>query len=495
MAVLVLLALVAAKVATDAGAPGGLLSAAQAAAFALIAAAAATRRAPWLDAPRAALLALAVLLFPTVYGEVGGDGIQAFVVARSVVLDGDLDLANDYAGLGAPVVATAAGVATSHLPVGLALLWIPAFLLAHAGVALAAAAGAPLAADGFSVPYRSAVTAATYLYATLGLLLLEAEVRRRHGRAVALLAALGIWLATPLHFYMTANPAMAHGVSVFAASAFVVGWLRVRERHAAPPRAWALVGLLGALMTLVRLQDAVLLALPAADLAARRPPRWTASMAGYAAAAALLGSVQLLAWLRLFGSGFLPAVLGFNLVGGTEPNVAGVLLSPRHGLFYWTPLYVLCVIGWLAWMRRDLRVGLLVAAGFAASVLVNASMQDWWGSEAFGQRRLLGLTPLFALGLGEALGALGKPWRRLAAAALAVLAAWTWSFEGIYNSGVVAPRDQAITYAQLTRAQADALRRRLVRMHGRLPARLWAPLWSASGGKWLDEAPLHGRVD
>jgi hypothetical protein len=36
---------------------------------------------------------------------------------------------------------------------------------------------------------------------------------------------------------------------------------------------------------------------------------------------------------------------------------------------------------------------------------VNASLQDWWSAEAFGQRRLLGLTPLFAIGLGEVLGA------------------------------------------------------------------------------------------
>ena len=82
---------------------------------------------------------------------------------------------------------------------------------------------------------------------------------------------LAIWLATPLHFYMTANPAMAHGASVFTSSAFVVAWLRVRDREAASGRAWAMVGLLGGLMTVVRLQDAVLLALPVADLLWRRP--------------------------------------------------------------------------------------------------------------------------------------------------------------------------------------------------------------------------------
>src|SRR5207237_4829087 len=112
-----------------------------------------------------------------------------------------------------------------------------------------------------------------------------AALRRRHGRARALLAVLAIWFATPLHFYMTANPAMAHGASVLAATAFVLAWLAVRARAAERPRAWLLLGLLGGLMTLVRLQDAVLLALPVLDLAVRRPAGWTGRLTRYLAAA------------------------------------------------------------------------------------------------------------------------------------------------------------------------------------------------------------------
>jgi hypothetical protein len=418
------------------------------------------------------------------------------VVVRSVLLDHDLDLANDYAGLGAPVALTPGGRATSHLPIGLALVWTPPFLLAHLGTALAAALGASVSADGFSVPYRSGVTAGTYAYGVIALLLLESELRRRVGAAAALVAVLAIWLATPLHFYMTANPAMAHGASVFTSSAFVVAWLRVREREAASGRAWAMVGLLGGLMAVVRLQDAVLLALPVADLLWRRPPGFIARLAHYLPAAAALGLFQLMVWRQLYGGGFLSTVLAVNLVGGTRPEVAGVLFSPRHGLFYWTPLYVACVLGWALLARRDLRLAALLAAGFAASVLVNASLQDWWSAEAFGQRRLLGLTPLFAIGLGEVLGVLSARPRALAAAALAVLALWNVSFEGIYNSGVVAPRDQAITYDELAGAQVDALRRRVVGLHGRLPPALWVFAYERLGGLWLDDVGRsRGLVD
>src|SRR5438552_1115845 len=224
--------------------------------------------------------------------------------------------------------------------------------------------GAEVAADGFSVPYRSALTAATYVYAALALLFLESELRRRHGRSLALLVVLAIWLATPLHFYMTANPAMAHGASVFAASAFVLAWLAVRSTPVVISRRWALVGMMGCLMSM-------------------------------------------------------------------------------------------------------------------------------------GQLRLLGLTPLLALGLGQALGSLDRRLRPAAAGALALLALWTLSFEGVYNSGVVAPRDQAITYGELAAAQADALRRRVVALDGKIPARAWALAYGALGGTWVDggRRSLGGRID
>lgn len=498
-AALVLAGLVAvtAKVAADAGGPRWILSSAQMVAVAVTGYLLTARtRAGWLDAPRAVLVALALLLLPTVYGEVGGDGVQAFVVVRSPLLDGDLDLENDYRGLGARPVATETGQATSHLPVGLALLWIPPFVATHAAVMLASALGAAVNPDGFSVPYRSAVTASTYLFGIFALLLIEAELRRRHGRGLALLSVLGVWFATPLHFYLTANPAMAHGASVGAATAFVVGWLRVRQ--APTPRGWLVLGLLGGLMTLVRLQDAVLLVLPLADLAIRRPPRPMGLATRFLAGAAVMGALQLLLWLRLYGAGFVETILRVNLVGGgTGPHILDLLLSARHGLLTWTPLYVVCIAGWLVWLRREAGLAALALGGFALSVLVNASMQDWWGAEAFGQRRLLGLTPLFALGLGQALALLRARPLAVLGAAMAALAAWNQSFAWVYNSELVARRDQAVSLDRLAPAQVEWAWRRLLGLHGRLPPTLWALAHDNLKGIWLDEGPrsLGARID
>ena len=87
---------------------------------------------------------------------------------------------------------------------------------------------------------------------------------------------------------------------------------------------------------------------------------------------------------------------------------------------------------------RRLDGGAVLATTFGLAVLVNGAMQDWWGSESFGQRRMLGLTPLFAIGLGEALAFLRRRPLLLPAAALAALVAWNLQFAYIFNSEMLA---------------------------------------------------------
>ncbi|HEV7501773.1 MAG TPA: hypothetical protein VGQ33_17275, partial [Vicinamibacteria bacterium] len=82
------------------------------------------------------------------------------------------------------------------------------------------------------------------------------------------------------------------------------------------------------------------------------------------------------------------------------------------------------------------------------------------------------------------------------AVGIAALAAWTLSFEGVYNSGMAAPRDQAIPYASLAAAQRDALQRAVVGLYGRVPDPAWIAAYGTVGGAWLDgAASLPGRID
>jgi hypothetical protein len=486
---------VAAKVAVDAGAPSLLLDAMRLLGLAAALAALRDPATRWLDRWRLLLVVLGFWALPSVYSRVGGDGVQCYVLLRSPLLDGDLAFANDYAGLGARPVISAAGEVTTRFPIGLSLLWLPSFLLAHMASSLLSLAGGPLPADGFSPVYQSAVTAASFLYGMAALVLLERSLRRRYPPGTALGVVLALWLATPLHFYMVANPSMTHAASAFAVTLFVLSWLHARQ--VGTLAAWLGTGVAAGLAGWVRPQDAVLLVVPLVDLAlgaeSQRSRRLLSLLAGPALMAAAQGAV----WVALYGPGFVGVIQDQSYVGRTEVQVVDILLSARHGLFTWTPVYLAAVFGWLLWIRSAPRTAGLFLLGFAASVLVNGAMQDWWGSEAFGQRRLLGLTPLFAWGLAETASALVRHPGAALSLILAALVAWNIQLESIYNSQVIATRTQAMSLDRLASAQVDLAYRRLLRWEGRLPQRLWALLYEYTRGIWIDEGArsLGGVID
>ena len=112
-----------ATVLRGAGAPAawGTAAAGIAIALGLIAVLASPARRAWLDGPRLALAAAGLLSLGTIYLAVGGDGYEYYALLRSPVLDGDLDFANDFAGLGANPVLSPRGEITSRVAMGVSL--------------------------------------------------------------------------------------------------------------------------------------------------------------------------------------------------------------------------------------------------------------------------------------------------------------------------------------------------------------------------------------
>ena len=83
----------------------------------------------------------------------------------------------------------------------------------------------------------------------------------------------------------------------------------------------------------------------------------------------------------------------------TDPQVLSVLFSWNHGLFSWTPglLVASCGLYWL--VKRDTVLGLASVLVVFTAVYINASVEDWWAGEAFGARRFISYTVLFAIAL------------------------------------------------------------------------------------------------
>jgi hypothetical protein len=448
----------------------------------------------WLDKWRAVLVLVALWLFPSVYARLGGDGYEYYVLLRSPIVDGDLDFANDFQGLGSRGVTTASGSLTSRVPAGVAIFWAPLFLATHAVLSVAAALGLSVHADGFSGAYQSSATTSSFLCGVLALVLIERELRRHFLPSISMLAVLGIWLGTPLYFYTVANPFMSHAVATLATTLFLLAWLRAR--HGEDRGAWLLVGAAGGLMFLVRAPSAVLLVLPLASILAKRGHRMRLALA-FGLPALVVALFQLCVWRAVHGADFVGHVSTMNLIGQSMPHVLEMLLSPRKGLFVWTPLYLIAVGGWAGWVRRDAGLAAFLIAGFAVATVVNSCFDDWWGSDSFGQRRLLDLTPFYALGLAAALDTFRRRPLVPMTAFLVGVVAWNFQFAYIYNSDIAGPKGGAINLDRLASAQVDASYRRLLRWADHLPAPVWAGLYDIVKGVWLDEGgrSLRGKVD
>lgn len=380
------------------------------------------------------------------------DEIEYFAWLRSIAFDRDVDFQNEYQHFYDAGVSRSAefhetflertnesGRRINYAAPGSALLWAPFYAVGHV---VARVTGAP--ADGFSPPYIAAVAYGSACYAFLAVLL-SAQVARRvvgYGAGASLCVAAG----TPLLFYAYLAPGFGHATSAFAVSLFVWVWIRARARWS--PWGAIALGLCGGLMGMVREQDLLLVIGPALDFLiswfrsrAAKPaaarPSFVAALAG-ATAFAVAYAPQLLAYTALNGHPG-PTETAARKMTWTAPHALSVLFNPEHGLFAWTPLALISVVGLvILWRRgpahaassdrldeRDARrIAGLALLMIAVQAYSSGSVESWTVAGSFGQRRFIAITPLLVLGLAALWSRARAGWPRRALIVVIVLCVW-----------------------------------------------------------------------
>lgn len=137
-----------------------------------------------------------------------------------------------------------------------------------------------------------------------------------------------------------------------------------------------------------------------------------------------------------------------------------VLFSGFHGLFSWSPITLVGVLGLIALARRSGRLSLALFAVFAAQVAVVGSYDTWWGGASFGARRFINCMPIFALGLAALLDRLRPQAHRVMVGVIALLILWNFGLAVQYGTGLI-PRDQPVEMMTIVRNQVFEVPRRL----------------------------------
>jgi len=427
---------------------------------------------------------------------VRGDGVGYYAFARAPLIEHSLDFTKDYQHANESFrgprldesnqpradFRTSTGHLENHFTVGPAILWTPFLLLTHLGVLLARALGSPVAADGFSAPYRITMALATALYGFLSLLLAFRLARQYVEERWAFLATLSIWWASSLPVYMYFNPSWSHAHSSFAVALFLWYWHETRSSRSLSQ--WLILALITGLMLNVYYANAMLLAVLAVE-AARQYLAALRSDASHAGATEIPRVTQLLARHILFAAVvlvcLLPTIVTRYLIYGgpfesgyiplrqwnwSSPYFFSVLFSSNHGLLSWTPILLLAIAGLYLFYRREPSVGAPLLAGLFAFYLFISCYPDWAGISSYGNRFFISLTSLFILGLAvffDRTAQLFRSRRAVLAAALGLLAVSSlWNAGLIFQWGAhLVPARGPVSFSEIIHNQFFVVPRRL----------------------------------
>lgn len=407
---------------------------------------------------------------------VGSDGIGYFANLRSLVFDHDLNLVNDYRALTGFVPPHAS---TPKYSIGVALLWLPFYLVAHVLVLLVRTLGFGVSDSGYGDPYQTAVCLGTMVYGYVGLRLTYRLCRELFSNAAALGGTLVAWLGSGAVYYLVLENSMAHVLSIAAVTGLILWWRVGRDRSA-----WRYFGGMGALVgvaAMVRPQDAAFALLPMAELALRglraARPLDRVAMRRVLRDSAVFGCAAFLAYLPQFvtswivygtpfGNGYSQRGIGFDF---GSPHLYGTLFSSWHGLYSWHPVLLLATAGLILVMRNDRLYGLLLVIALAVQVYLVASWAFWWSADAFGSRLLLSNLPIFAVGMTAALAWLAAQRGGRTVVAVVATAALVWNglFIIQFRGNFVSASDP-LTFRQMTvdklTVVPDGVRKLLERM-------------------------------
>lgn len=373
------------------------------------------------------LIGLILLFKPWVHGV---DPVGYYSWLRTAVIDGNLDTTNEYYYYGEEqyhiIFPGPSGYNKDPYAIGSALLWSPFFITAHI---ISIIFHQPT--DGYAPLYVIGTSLGTAAYALAGLWLAYRLTRELFDRRAAKWAVVGIWWSTPLLFYMYSDPTMSHANDAFVTALFVYVWYRTRS---GTYRSWLGRGFALGLAALVRTQNVLLVLLPISEaitlIVKRRQLNiwfWLTRAALFGAAAIIAFLPQAIVWQQTYGS-FFPgnpySVYG-DTFDFTSPHFFDVLFSTVHGLFVWSPLVFLGIIGLVIYTWRvDFTLALGLTLTWIAQVYLVGSWSQWSGASAFGQRFMVNGTIFYIIGLAALINRLKDKikWRYIIGAVLFFMA-------------------------------------------------------------------------
>lgn len=297
-----------------------------------------------------------------------------------------------------PTMISPDGKRTLKMPVGVSLLILPFFLLAHI---IALLTGMP--ADGYGPVYQFFVLIAGIFYLTLALNILRKILRRWFDDLATAITLVLTGLSTNLFYYVSVEPGMTHVYSFFLFSGFL--WFTLRWYESPGYGNAVLLALFGGMILIVRPSNAVVFLVPALyglvrDRSAWLGFLWKERNRLLVMLTVLLAVVfiQLLYWKYSTGKWIFYSY-GEERFFFSHPHILKGLFSFRKGWLIYTPVMIFALTGFIFLYNKSAALFWAISIYILVNLYVVFSWWCWWYGGSFGARSLIETYALLALPL------------------------------------------------------------------------------------------------
>jgi hypothetical protein len=300
----------------------------------------------------------------------------------------------------------------NQYPMGVAILISPLFLVAH----VIALFSKSFNADGYSLVYQISILAASCFYYLLGTYFLAKYLSKFFKESIVFLTIVFITFGTSLFHYTTLDSAYSHIYSY----CFVSLLLYLTEKFWQEPTVkYSLIlgGVIGVLF-LIRNYNVLLASfffLYPLGNGLKEKVRSNAKLLALVAGTVFITIFpQLIVWKVNAGSFFVYSYMDQKTEGASfnwlSPHIIDIFSSIKAGVFIWSPVLLMGLIGLLFCLRGSLKkVAGLSLLNIGVSTYIMASFWAWHFGEGYGHRGFVDLYPFFAIGVAAFFSQFERP--------------------------------------------------------------------------------------
>lgn len=215
-------------------------------------------------------------------------------------------------------------------------------------------------------------------------------------KKVSFYCVLSIFISLHLISYTFEQPGYSHVYEFFTYSAFLYFFVKffITKR----PLFIYLASIFAGLLVLIRIVDVVLILPPFLFILFRIKSRKILFITFL-----ILGLfASILLWYNNISYGS-PFTVGYNVSGQSgfvsNFNLLNFLFSDTRGLFVWSPIVILSFFGLIFYSKKSKTSLVFFIIPIILLLTIYSFWNNWWGGVSAGQRFLIVLAPVFALGL------------------------------------------------------------------------------------------------